>query len=73
MDAGEEDADCLELAFSKKKADARKTWLSSYAAGTYLDQSVQEISYSDFVNKVRPMIPHMSTNLLHLSAECSWL
>lgn len=42
----------LELAFSKKKADARKQWLGEFVPGTYLDMSQNdEITYSDFINK----------------------
>ncbi len=51
--AGEEDDQAIELAFSKKKIEERKQWLAGFEPGTYLDQSVDEISYSDFVNKVR--------------------
>ena len=46
------DGASLELAFSKKLIEERKEWLSSFVPGTYLDQSAEEISYSDFVNKV---------------------
>jgi hypothetical protein len=41
------------MAFAKKKVEDRKRWLGSYVAGTFLDQSVDKISYSDFINKVR--------------------
>ncbi|KAK4540471.1 DNA topoisomerase 2 [Oleoguttula mirabilis] len=42
----------LELAFSKKKADARKQWLQDFVPGTYLDMSLKEdITYHDFINK----------------------
>ncbi|KAF5676456.1 DNA topoisomerase II [Fusarium heterosporum] len=41
----------FELAFSKKKADARKEWLGSFVPGTYLDHSTKNISYTDFINK----------------------
>jgi DNA topoisomerase II len=53
--SGEEDGQAIELAFSKKKVEDRKQWLLGFAPGTYLDQSVDEIPYSDFINKV-----HMS-------------
>lgn len=46
-----EEANMLDLAFSKKKADARKEWLGNFVPGTYLDQSTKTISYSDFINK----------------------
>ncbi|KAI6694782.1 hypothetical protein NL676_022492 [Syzygium grande] len=38
------------LAFSKKKIEARKTWLRQFEPGTYLDQKEKLIKYSDFVN-----------------------
>ncbi|PKS09790.1 hypothetical protein jhhlp_004411 [Lomentospora prolificans] len=46
-----EEATMLDLAFSKKKADARKEWLGNFVPGTYLDQSTKTISYTDFINK----------------------
>lgn len=45
------EADLIELAFSKKKADERKEWLRQFKPGTYLDHSTKEISYTDFINK----------------------
>ncbi|KAF3321549.1 DNA topoisomerase 2 [Carex littledalei] len=51
----EQDGEAIELAFSKKKIDARKSWLLVSVVpvqpGTYLDQSEKLIKYSDFVNK----------------------
>ncbi|XP_030539127.1 DNA topoisomerase 2 isoform X2 [Rhodamnia argentea] len=47
----EQDGDAIELAFSKKKIEARKTWLRQFEPGTYLDQKEKLIKYSDFVNK----------------------
>ncbi|KAF2758508.1 DNA topoisomerase II [Pseudovirgaria hyperparasitica] len=41
----------IELAFSKKKADARKEWLRDFVPGTYIDLTTPKISYDDFVNK----------------------
>lgn len=46
-----EEADLFDLAFSKKKADARKEWLGGFRPGTFLDHSTKSITYSDFVNK----------------------
>ena len=46
-----EEAELFDLAFSKKKADARKEWLGSFVPGTFLDQSTKSIAYGDFVNK----------------------
>ncbi|WYZ46350.1 hypothetical protein EsH8_IX_000575 [Colletotrichum jinshuiense] len=45
------EADLFDLAFSKKKADARKEWLGNFVPGTYLDHSTKSITYTDFVNK----------------------
>ncbi|KAF2145209.1 uncharacterized protein K452DRAFT_284608 [Aplosporella prunicola CBS 121167] len=47
----ENEAQMIDLAFSKKKADARKEWLRNFVPGTYLDMSTPKISYDDFVNK----------------------
>ncbi|KAL1901317.1 DNA topoisomerase 2 [Sporothrix stenoceras] len=46
-----DEAQLFDLAFSKKKADARKEWLGNFVPGTFLDQSTKSITYSDFVNK----------------------
>ncbi|KAK3324678.1 DNA topoisomerase [Cercophora scortea] len=46
-----EESQLFELAFSKKKADARKEWLGNFVPGTYLDHSTDKISYEDFVNR----------------------
>ncbi|KAI6716591.1 hypothetical protein JHW43_000850 [Diplocarpon mali] len=43
--------DLVELAFSKKKADARKTWLGNFIPGTYLDHSTRTLTYDNFINK----------------------
>lgn len=45
------EAELVELAFSKKKADERKEWLRQFKPGTYLDHSSDKISYTDFINK----------------------
>ena len=48
----EGEAEMIDLAFSKKKADARKQWLGNFVPGTYLDMSgTDEITYDDFINK----------------------
>ncbi|WOH04380.1 hypothetical protein DCAR_0623789 [Daucus carota subsp. sativus] len=49
--AGDDDGDAIELAFSKKKIEARKNWLRQFEPGTFLDQKEKLIKYSDFVNK----------------------
>jgi len=47
----EGDRELIELAFSKKKADDRKEWLRNFKPGTYLDHRLEEIPYSEFINK----------------------
>ncbi|KAI6022572.1 type II DNA topoisomerase [Pisolithus marmoratus] len=47
----EGDRDLIELAFSKKKADERKEWLRQFKPGTYLDHNMDEIPFSDFINR----------------------
>lgn len=47
-----EETELFELAFSKKKADARKEWLGNFVPGTFFDHgAVAKVSYDDFVNK----------------------
>ena len=46
-----EEEDMIDLAFSKKKADARKLWLGNFVPGTYLDHSTKTLTYNDFINK----------------------
>ncbi|GAB2260936.1 hypothetical protein Droror1_Dr00011791 [Drosera rotundifolia] len=47
----DQDSDAIELAFSKKKIDARKSWLLQYEPGNTMDQREKYIKYSDFVHK----------------------
>nr|XP_043611251.1 DNA topoisomerase 2 [Erigeron canadensis] len=49
--ADEEDGEAIELAFSKKKIEARKNWLRALQAGTYFDSKEKHIPYRDFINK----------------------
>ncbi|CZT01064.1 probable DNA topoisomerase 2 [Rhynchosporium graminicola] len=46
-----EEEELIDLAFSKKKADARKQWLGNFLPGTFLDHSTKTITYDNFVNK----------------------
>lgn len=46
-----EEVELFDLAFSKKKADARKEWLGNFVPGTFLDHSTKSITYTDFVNR----------------------
>ncbi|OQS54833.1 top2 [Ecytonucleospora hepatopenaei] len=47
----DDDKQLVDLAFNKKKADERKTWLGAFEPGTFLDQAQEIISIKDFVNK----------------------
>jgi len=46
-----DEEELLDLAFSKKKADARKVWLGNFVPGTYLDHTTKTLTYDNFVNK----------------------
>lgn len=48
---GEEDEKNIDMAFSRKKANARKAWIGAYDGHSYLDQDVASIGYTDFINK----------------------
>ena len=39
------------MAFSKKRVEERKDWMNQHEDGTFLDNSVEEVSYPGFVNK----------------------
>lgn len=41
----------IDMCFNKKRVADRKQWISSYEHGTHVDFNVQEMAYSDFVNK----------------------
>ena len=49
---GDADGEAIEMAFSKKKVEDRKAWLTAFEPGTFLDMQAQDLSYEDFVNKV---------------------
>jgi DNA topoisomerase-2 len=43
--------DIIDMAFSKKRVQDRKTWLTEFEPGTFVDYSVDCMSYEDFVNR----------------------
>ncbi|CAO2827778.1 unnamed protein product [Amaranthus hypochondriacus] len=45
------DSNDIELAFSKKKIEARKDWLREAETGGVLDHKEEKVRYSDFVHK----------------------
>ena len=45
------DSRSYKWAFSKKRVDDRKKWLSAYQPGTYMDMHGEDVRYDDFINK----------------------
>ena len=45
------DSNAIDMAFSKKRVEDRKEWLRNCQPDTYLDHTVSEISFEEFVNK----------------------
>lgn len=48
---GKPSDESLDLAFNKKRADDRKTWLMNYERDAVLDYTKKEVPYEEFVNK----------------------
>lgn len=48
---GDEDIDMIALAFSKQRVNDRKDWIASYTPGTFFNHGVDQLTYSNFVNK----------------------
>jgi len=48
--AGDTCLDAIDLVFNKKRADDRKSWLSTYNRDDSLNTNVSSINYSQFVN-----------------------
>lgn len=45
------DSDLIDMAFSKKRAEDRKSWLRAFEQGTYVNYSAALLSYSNFINR----------------------
>jgi len=43
--------DAIDMIFNKKRSDDRKTWLSGYDRGSYLDTGKDNVTYDEFINK----------------------
>lgn len=69
LPAGETDGDAIQMAFSKKAVEDRKTWLSNFVPGTFLDSDAATISYSDFVHKVH-IVQRCNRRLHSLPHDC---
>ncbi|EGB11155.1 hypothetical protein AURANDRAFT_22331, partial [Aureococcus anophagefferens] len=51
LDESAREGDLIDMAFSKKRVEDRKTWLRNLEPGTFVDYAVDAMSYGDFVNK----------------------
>ena len=49
----EGDGDLVDMAFSKKRVEDRKTWLRSLEPGAFVDYGVDALAYKDFVRSPR--------------------
>lgn len=47
----DEDEESIDLAFNKKKADARKEWLNAFNEDDNVDHTQKNLRYKDFVHK----------------------
>lgn len=65
----EEDRELFDLAFSKKKADERKTWLAGLEPGTFLDPDLKSIPYDEFINK-ELILFSMADNVRSIPSIC---
>ena len=52
----EGDGDLVDMAFSKKRVEDRKTWLRSLEPGAFVDYGVDALAYKDFVRSRRPAV-----------------
>lgn len=51
MLSGMSGGELIDMAFSKKRVEERKTWLNAYRENTYLKYDTESIRYSNFINK----------------------
>jgi DNA topoisomerase-2 len=49
--SGKLDDDAIDLAFNKKFAEKRKTWLAAADRNDYIDHTKKILNYHDFINK----------------------
>ena len=48
---GENTINAIDMAFNKKRANERKLWLEAYNENVYLDTSLTQIKFEDFIDK----------------------
>ena len=51
VNEGKQCSDSIDMVFNKKRACDRKTWLENYNREDYLDTTLPQVSYNDFINK----------------------
>ena len=51
VSTGEKSSDAIDMAFNKKRADDRKSWLIAYNRAIYLDTNQKSVSYEEFIEK----------------------
>ena len=51
VNKGKQCSDSIDMVFNKKRASDRKTWLENYNREDYLDTTLPQVSYNDFINK----------------------
>ena len=49
--SGAECRDRIDMVFNKKRAGDRKTWLENYDRDDFMDTSLEEVTYGDFIDK----------------------
>ena len=49
--SGEDSKNAIDMAFNKKRAIDRKTWLKNYERNSYLDTNNLSVTYEDFIGK----------------------
>ena len=48
--SGDVCSDAIDMVFNKKRADDRKTWLSTYSRDRYLDTLQPSVTYEKFIH-----------------------
>ena len=48
---GKESSSKIDMVFNKKRSDDRKEWLSTYNRETYIDTSLEDVTYEKFIDE----------------------
>ncbi|CAM9234820.1 unnamed protein product [Ectocarpus fasciculatus] len=54
----EESGDSIDMAFSKKRVDERKSWLLALDPKSHVDYDVESVSYNNFINQELILFSH---------------